>query len=231
MKFASHRLLTLLACIFVTSSALAEDGAKSIFNGKDLSGWRGNSELWKVQDGAITGTTTAEKPLKFNTFLIWEGKVSDFELELDYKISGQRGNSGIQYRSKVLREDDFVVGGYQADIDVTLTFAGINYEEKGRGKLTDGRGERVTIAEDGKRTTDKFADAKKLGESIKKDEWNHYKVVAKGNKLSHYINGVLMAEVIDSQKGKSASEGVLAFQIHQGPPMQVQFKNVMLKEL
>ncbi|MEM7560267.1 MAG: DUF1080 domain-containing protein, partial [Planctomycetota bacterium] len=117
------------------------------------------------------------------------------------------------------------------DIDVTLTFAGINYEEKGRGKLTNGRGERVTIAADGKRSTEKFGDAKKLGESIKQGEWNHYKVVANGNKLSHYINGVLMAEVIDSQDGKAASEGVLAFQIHQGPPMQVQFKNVMLKEL
>lgn len=231
MKLLNQRIAVLLASFFVVPAAVAEDGAKSIFNGKDLSGWRGNSELWKVEDGAITGTTTAEKPLKFNTFLIWEDKVADFELELDYKISGQRGNSGIQYRSKVLRADDFVVGGYQADIDVTLTYAGINYEEKGRGKLTDGRGERVTIAADGKRTTEKFADAKELGKNIKQGEWNHYKVVANGNKLSHYINGVLMAEVIDSQEGKAASEGVLAFQIHQGPPMQIKFKNVMLKEL
>ena len=229
MTLTTPRYLS-IALMLISSTLLAEDTAKSIFNGKDLTGWKGNTELWKVEDGAITGTTTAEKPLKFNTFLIWEGKVADFELELDYKISGSRGNSGIQYRSKIIRAEDFVVGGYQADIDVTLTFAGINYEEKGRGKLTNGRGERVTIAKNGKRTTEKFADAKELGKKIKTGEWNHYKVTAKGNTLSHYINGVLMAEVIDDQEGKASSEGVLAFQIHQGPPMQVQFKNVMLTE-
>ncbi len=210
-------------------AAQNEAGFKQIFNGQDLSGWKGNLELWSVEDGVITGRTTAEKPLTFNTFLIWEeAPVSNFELRLDYKIVG--GNSGIQYRSKVLNEGDFIVGGYQADIDTTMKYAGINYEEKGRGILTQ-RGERATIAADGEKTIENFGDAEALGKKIHSDEWNSYRIVARGNKLSHYINDELMSEVIDDQEGKAASEGVLAFQVHQGPPMVIQFKNIRLKTL
>lgn len=206
-----------------------EAAFKPIFNGKDLSGWKGNTELWSVEDGAITGRTTADKPLKFNTFLIWEeGPVENFELRLDYKMVG--GNSGIQYRSRVVNEADYVVSGYQADIDATLKYAGINYEEKGRGILAQ-RGQRVTIAADGTKSAEKFGDAAELGKAIHADDWNSYRLVARGNKLSHYINGQLMSEVIDHEEGKAASSGVLAFQVHQGPPMVIQFKNVRLKTI
>ena len=211
------------------NAAQKEAGFKPIFNGNDLSGWKGNQELWSVEDGSITGRTTAEKPLKFNTFLIWEeGPVANFDLRLDYKIVG--GNSGVQYRSKIIKDDDFIVGGYQADIDATMKYAGINYEEKGRGILTQ-RGQRTTIAADGKKTAEEFGNAEELGKKINSDGWNSYRVVARGNKLSHYINGELMSEVIDNEESKAASEGVLAFQIHQGPPMVIQFKNVRLKSI
>ena len=230
--------LLALSCVFVTSLAAQEaaqettnksGAAKEIFNGKDLTGWKGNPELWSVEDGCITGTTTADKKLKFNTFLIWEGEVSDFELEFDYKI-GSEGNSGVQYRSKVLNAEDFIVGGYQADIDASLQYAGINYEEKGRGILAQ-RGQRVTIDKAGEKSVDAFGDTKELGKSIKGGEWNHYKIVAVGNKLSHMINGQLMSEVIDNQEAKASKSGVLAFQIHVGPPMKIQFKNIKLTEV
>ncbi len=214
--------------IFATfvSSANAQEAAKEIFNGKDLTGWKGNPELWSVQDGCITGTTTAEKKLTFNTFLVWDGEVSNFELEFDYKL-GSEGNSGVQYRSKLMDAKDFIVGGYQADIDASLQFAGINYEEKGRGILAQ-RGQRVTIDKAGGKKVDQYGDTKELGKSIKSGDWNHYKLVAVGNKLSHMINGQLMSEVIDDQEGKAAASGVLAFQIHVGPPMKIQFKNIKL---
>jgi hypothetical protein len=220
--------LIVLACLIGWSPLVfAQEGFKEIFNGKDLSGWKGNPDLWSVEDGAITGRTSAENPIKFNTFLIWQqDKVSDFVLELDYKING--GNSGIQYRSKVLDEAGFVVGGYQADIDATMKYAGINYEEKGRGILAQ-RGQRTTIDDTGAKTVDSFGDAEQLGKKIHADEWNHYRVVAKGNKLSHYINDQLMSEVIDGETEKAATEGVLAFQVHVGPAMVIQFKNVRLK--
>jgi Domain of Unknown Function (DUF1080) len=210
---------------------MAQDGAKEIFNGKDLSGWKGNPDLWSVKDGCITGTTTAENPLKFNTFLIWQtGKVANFELEFDYKL-GAEGNSGVQYRSKILDEEKYIVGGYQADIDASLKFAGINYEEKGRGILAQ-RGKRVTIDVAGKKNEETLGDGVELGKAIHgAGQWNHYRLVANGSKLSHSINGTLMSEVIDDQEGKSSKEGVLAFQIHVGPPMEIQFKNVRLLEL
>jgi len=220
--------LAALLCTFV-SSASAQEAAKEIFNGKDLTGWKGNPELWSVQDGCITGTTTAEKKLTFNTFLVWEGEVSNFELEFDYKL-GSEGNSGAQYRSKLIDAKDFIVGGYQADIDASLQYAGINYEEKGRGILAQ-RGQRVTIDKAGEKKVEQYGDTKELGKSIKAGEWNRYKVVAVGNKLSHMINGQLMSEVIDDQEGKAAAAGVLAFQIHVGPPMKIQFKNIKLTDV
>lgn len=248
MRLCCLSLITILALTTVSLPASAQDAATQktpakkkeqnpfvkIFNGKDLTGWKGRTDLWTVEDGAITGRTTADKPLKFNTFLIWEdGQVSNFDLQFEYKIQG--GNSGVQYRSKILSEEDFVVGGYQADIDATMKYAGINYEEKGRGILAQ-RGQRVTIAKDGEKTVEEFGDAGELGQKITSD-WNKYRVVAKGNKLSHYINGELMSEVIDDQteeagkKGAAVAEGVLAFQVHQGDPMVIQFKNVRIKRL
>lgn len=221
-------IYSLVLVVSLSHLSLAQETTKQLFNGKDLSGWKGNPELWTVQDGCITGTVTAEKPLKFNTFLIWqEGDVSDFEFDLDYKMIGN--NSGIQYRSKILKADDFVVGGYQADIDASLKFSGINYEEKGRGILSQ-RGQKVTIGSDGKKVVDDFSTADELGKLIKKEDWNHYKIVAKGNVLSHYINDQLMSQVIDEESAKSSSSGVLALQIHVGPPMVIQFKNIVLKE-
>lgn len=210
-------------------SSAVEDGFIAIFNGSDLSGWKGNADLWSVEDGSITGRTTAENPLTFNTFLIYdEGPVADFELRLDYKIND--GNSGIQYRSQIIDADKFIVGGYQADIDATSKYTGINYEERGRGILAE-RGERVTIAADGTKTVEGIGDREELAEKLDPDGWNHYRVVAKGNKLSHYINDVLMSEVIDNQEGEAEKSGVLAFQVHQGPPMVVQFKNIRVKTL
>ncbi len=221
--------LAAFLCV-VAGPLCAQESAKNLFNGKDLTGWKGNTELWSVEDGCITGKTTAEKPLKFNTFLIWDaGKVSNFELEFDYKI-GKEGNSGIQYRSKIVKEADFIVGGYQADIDASLQYAGINYEERGRGILAQ-RGQRVTVDKAGAKKEESIGDSKELGKEIKSEDWNHYKLVANGNKLSHMINGKLMSEVIDDQEGKAATEGVLAFQIHQGPPMVIKFKNIKLTEL
>ena len=102
-----------------------DPGFVSIFNGTSLEGWEGTPEFWSVQDGAIVGQTTAENPTKGNTFLIWrQGTLDDFELRLKYRITG--GNSGVQYRSKDY--GDFVVGGYQADIDSGTTYSGILYE-------------------------------------------------------------------------------------------------------
>jgi hypothetical protein len=226
--------LAAVACAFAATylgrtRALAQDAPvgefKELFNGKDLTGWEGDEKLWSVEDGVITGRTTKENPAKHNTFLVWKGgKVGDFELRVSFKING--GNSGVQYRSKAL--EDHVVSGYQADVDDEGKYTGILYEEKGRGILAN-RGEKVTIPAEGKpQVTGSLGDTKELGAIIKKGEWNDYVITARGNHFTHEINGTRMIEAIDDDADKRAAEGILALQIHAGPPMTVQFKNIRL---
>lgn len=214
-----------------SSRVSAQDaGFTALFNGKDLAGWRGDTTRWSVTDGAITGKTTPETLLKYNTFLVYEGsKPADFELRLKYRIVG--GNSGVQYRSKVIDEEKFVVTGYQADIDSSPKYTGMNYEEKGRTFLAQ-RGEKVEVAADGsKKVVASLGDKDELQKKVKNEDWNDLTIVAKGHHLTQFINGVLMSEVIDNQKDKAAASGIIALQLHQGPPMTVQFKDIRIKEL
>jgi len=219
--------LAILVALALSPALLADDesGFKPIFNGTSLDGWDGNPKFWSVEDGAITGRTTKENPTKGNTFLIWrQGPVDDFVLRASYKIEG--GNSGIQYRSKEV--EPWVVGGYQADIDSGDTFSGILYEERLRGILAN-RGQKVTIAADGKKDVQQVSDSKELQAGIKKDDWNEYEIIAQGDHLTHKINGKVTAEFIDGDAAKRAASGILALQLHAGPPMKVQFKNIRLK--
>ena len=205
--------------------------AEDLFNGKDLTGWNGNPAFWSVKDGAITGYTTKENPTKGNTFLIYtNGNVDDFELRLSYKIVG--GNSGIQYRSKVTDSKNFVVGGYQGDFEAGKTYSGILYEERGRGILAK-RGEKVIIKEDSGKpeVIGSLGKSDDIQKKIKDEDWNDYVIIAKGNHLQHFINGTQTIDCIDEQKSKAAKSGILALQLHAGPPMTVQFKDIRIKPL
>ena len=227
----TFKVLLALSCagaLSLSTRAAEEEGFKSIFNGKDLSGWEGKPQFWSVKDGAITGQTTPQNPTRGNTFLIWrDGKVDDFELRLKFRIVG--GNSGIQYRSKEM--DDFVVGGYQADFEAGKTYSGILYEEKGRGILAQ-RGEKVVIQPDGKKeVAGSVGNSAEIQAAIKPEDWNDYTIIARGNHLVHKINGLTTVDVVDNEAEKRAMSGILAFQVHAGPPMMVQFKDVQLKRL
>ena len=211
-------------------SSAQDAGKKStnLFDGKTLTGWSGLAANWRVEDGVITGENTADKPLKNNTFLVCDKKVSDFELNLEFRIMG--GNSGIQYRSKLIDAEKFIVGGYQADIDANKRYMGINYEERGRGIMVE-RGEIVAVNDQGaKSKIGTCGDATALLGRIKFDDWNRYKIVAKGSKLQHYINDMLMSELLDNESAKRSAEGIIALQVHAGPPMKVQFKNITINE-
>lgn len=204
-----------------------EDGFVSIFDGRTLEGWRGKSPFWSVQDGAITGETTAANPTEGNTFLIFKDEVDDFELRISVKILS--GNSGIQYRS-VAREN-FVVHGYQADVDTTERYLGDLYDEGGRGILAKG-GDRGKIGADGRRNLDrKLIDRRALSAAIRWGDWNDYTVIAQGNRLIQRINGLDTIDLIDDEAAKSRDKGLLALQLHAGPPMFVQFKDIRLKRL
>jgi type 1 glutamine amidotransferase len=225
-------LVAFCAACFLPATAPADDaGFVSIFNGTSLDGWEGKPEFWRVENGAIVGQTTPENPTKGNTFLIWrQGLVDDFELTLRYRLTG--GNSGVQYRSREFADvGPFVVGGYQGDFEAGPKFSGILYEERGRGILTL-RGERNTILADGTKSAGvPIGAAADLQGAIKPADWNELRVVAKGSLLQHFINGQLMSETIDEQPGKRAFQGVLALQLHAGPPMKAEFKDIRLKRL
>lgn len=243
-----------LASAFLASLAAASLGfAEEIrpFNGETLAGWEGNMDLWCVQDGCITGKTAADPAspgksvLKHNTFLIWRGGVvKDFELTLQYKIVN--GNSGIQYRSKELPKGGQgpIISGYQADFEDGKTYSGILYEERGRGilakrgeKTVIKDGDKVTVGKDGKEkkqanieVTGSVGNSDEIQAAIKNEDWNDYKIIAKGGHLQHFINGKQTVDVTD-ESSAGAKEGLLAFQIHVGPPMTVQFREIKIVEL
>ncbi|MCA9200020.1 MAG: DUF1080 domain-containing protein [Planctomycetales bacterium] len=204
------------------------DGFTALFDGKSLDGWDGNPDFWRIEDGTITGQTTKDNPTKGNTFLIYrDGEFANFELQLQFRIVG--GNSGIQYRSK--EADKWVIGGYQADFDAPGQYSGILYEERGRGILAM-RGNKVVINADGsKENVGQTTPEAEILDAIKKEEWNDYRVIADGNHLIHEINGKVTVDVTDNQVEKRAASGLLALQLHAGPPMLVQFKNIRIKKL
>ncbi len=227
--------LHLLTALVLSTSVQAEE--QNLFNGKDLTGWEGNPKLWSVEDGAITGKGTVENPAPHNTFLIWKGgEPEDFTLTLKFKMTPgddqKYTNSGIQYRSKVIDPETFVVGGYQADFEYGETYSGILYEEKGRGILAK-RGQKVVIKqgeEPGKpkiEVTGETGKSEDIQAAIDKDGWNEYKIVAEGNHVQHFINDKLTVDVTD-ETAEAPKSGVIALQMHKGPPMQVQFKDIVL---
>ena len=234
-----NRIHSQLTCIMLlgvlglimASAAAQEAGFKPIFDGKTLAGWKApNMSYWSVQDGAITGHSTEQNPVKSNQFLVWElGEVDDFELKLKYRISGTpAANSGIQIRSRVAPGGHAV--GYQADIDRAGRYAGALYDERGRGMLAE-RGQKTVIGSDGKMTKTSLGDADALMNIINLDGWNEYHIIARGGRIILKVNGEMTADVQDNEKRNLELSGVLALQLHAGPPMKVEFKDIELKRL
>lgn len=221
-----------------TTTAPAESDMKSIFNGKDLTGWDGDPRLWSVKDGAIHGETTKEAAAHGNTFLIWQaGKTGDFELRLSFRCNASN-NSGIQYRSRHITEgkvsNKWVVRGYQHEIrnqNVLPSVSGFIYDEGGKRGRMALVGDKTTWDADGKKIVGQLIDAESYKNLFKLDEWNDVIIIAKGTHLQHYMNGRLVMDCVDNDPKSALSEGVLAFQLHAGSPMFVEFKDIRFKEL
>lgn len=245
LAFVLATLLTIPAFAANAIKAPAEsDGMKSIFNGKDLTGWDGDSRLWSVKDGVIHGETTDAVKANGNTFLIWkEGRLKDFELRLSFRCSVSN-NSGIQYRSKHITDgkvrNEWVVRGYQHEIrnENTLpSVSGFIYDE---GGLTGGRGRTCLVGEkaewipDGKKGSKKVTGtlitADEYAKLFKVDEWNDVIIIAKGRHIQHYMNGRLVLDFQDAEKN-ALLEGILALQLHAGKPMWTEFKNIRVQHL
>ena len=213
-----------------------EPGFKSIFDGKTLNGWEGDSKYWRVADGSMIGEITPETLIKSNTFIIWRGgTVKDFELKVDYRFSEQ-GNSGINYRSVVVADpvtpsNRFAMRGYQCDLDARNRYTGNNYEEKGRlflalrGQMTRVTGTLIPVV------VSSVGEDKELSAAGPLQAWNTVHLIVKGNVLTHIINGRVMAVTIDDDAKGRVMEGLIGVQVHVGPPMKVEYKNWRLKPL
>ncbi len=220
-----------------------------IFDGASLENWKGDTTYWRAENGVLVGEITPETTLKTNTFIIYEGgEPGDFELKAEFRIS-ETGNSGINYRSEQLDTIPFALRGYQADIDGQHRYTGQNYEERKRTTLAY-RGEKAEIAsqenhdEPGSLRANVERNAWKsrnileslgymdsLKTNIKKDDWNEIHLIVKGNRMQHYVNGILMSEVIDNDSINRKTSGKLGMQVHVGPPMKVEYRNIQLKNL
>jgi len=210
-----------------------EPGFQSIFDGKTLAGWEGNPAYWRVEDGSLVGEITPSTVIKSNTFIIWRGsRPRDFELKLDYRITAS-GNSGINYRSVVIPdtvtpENKFAMRGYQCDIDGRKMYVGNNYEEKGRlflavrGQLTHVVGARPPVL------LSTFGDQAELGKVVT-DDWNSVHLIVRGNMLTHIVNGRVMSVVVDDDVPNRPADGSIGVQVHVGPPMKVEYRNMRLK--
>jgi len=214
-------------------AAADHTGFESIFDGTSMKNWDGDPAFWRAANGALTGESSSENPVKQNTFLIWRGGApKDFELKLEYRLSAT--NSGIQIRSVQLPAGPdigkWVMKGYQADIDAENQYTGQIYEERGRGFLAM-RGQATLVPNGGppriighlQQTPDE------LKALIKNADWNQIHLLAHGSTITQILNGAVMSMVVDEDLKNRQLGGLIGFQMHVGPPMKVEFRNIWLK--
>ena len=203
-----------------------KDGFISMFNGKDLTGWDCKPDGWWVEDGAITSESTEENPCIKHHYIFWtSAKPADFVLRFKYRLVG--GNSGVQFRSE--RRPEYDVWGYQADMEGGEQWSGCLFQHDRGGVVM--RGYKAIIAPDGTKQEEEFASPEELQKVIKPGKWNTYEIRAEGPKIALRINGTLMCEVVDNDQVMARDKGVIALQMHPGPPMKVQFKDLKIKFL
>jgi hypothetical protein len=213
------------------SDSSPPQGFVSLFDGKTLGGWQGDRAIWSVRDGTITGQTSAKPKLTENNFLLWKDEVEDFELRLKFRL--ENGNSGIYYRARKrpagqTKGDPLV--GTQADFDASGRWTGVIMEYLLREVLAE-RGQKVLIDEKGKKqVVGSVGDPVQLLKAVKDKQWNDYTVIAQGGRVVLKINGVTMCE-LDDRDPRRLTRGWLGLQVHVGPPMVVQFKDIYFRKL
>ncbi len=245
--------IALLIAALVACPVLAQDAKKKqdpskapkepqgmniIFNGKDLSGWDGDTRLWTVKDGAIHGETTAENKANGNTFLIWkEGQTKDFDLRLSFRCTNTN-NSGIQYRSKHNTAENaknkWSVSGYQHELRNENEFPSVSGFIYGEGLSGRGRiclvGEKAIMVDGKKEIQETLITADEYKKLFKLDDWNEVVIIARNRRIRHYLNGKLIMDFTDAPD-LALTEGILALQLHAGNPMWAEFKDIRIKEL
>jgi hypothetical protein len=245
MKLLSGLLLALVSAwplaaqnTYPVPAGQDDAGFVPIFDGKTLAGWEGDKVHWRAENGCIVGEITSETVVKVNTFLIWRGGApKDFELKVEYRIS-DKGNSGVNYRSTEVPGVPLALKGYQFDLDGEkrnangVRYTGQNYEERGRTFLAL-RSQITRVPGQGKQPQiiGSLGDDKELQSVIKSGDWNELHIIARGNTIIHLLNGRVMSIVVDEDPVGRRFDGLIGVQVHQGPPMKIEYRNFLLKNL
>jgi hypothetical protein len=210
-----------------------DEGFVPIFDGKTLENWlAADMSYWSVEGDAITAKITADHPSERNHYLVYQGgKLGDFELKLRHRIvSEETVNGGFQFRSEIFDGDiPNDCRGYQVDNNTNTGWLVRLYDEFGRHDLAL-RGEKTVFSADGAKQTTPLPEVA-VEPWFKLEEWHEYHLICRGPELTLYVNGKLAAQVIDNDPAQQDFSGILALQLHSGPPMIVQFKDIRLKRL
>jgi len=224
--------LTLAMALAAASACGVEpsDAFRPLFDGRSLEGWKApDSSYWTVEEGAITGRITREHPCAINQYLVWDGgEVADFEPKLRSRLNGEGGiNNGFQFRSRVLPDHD--VCGYQVDNNLQTPWLVRLYDEHGRHTMAM-RGERAVYDSSGVRSSEKIPSSDGAA-WFRLEDWHEYHLTCLGPRITLRVDGRVAAEVEDNDRRRQELQGVLALQLHSGPPTVVQFKDIELKIL
>ena len=224
-----------VATVLVSVSRAESGGvvrAESLFNGRDMTGWVGEAGFWRAENGSLVGERRVEGSP--STYIYYDGpgaSMKDFTLTLEMRMNAS--NTGVQYRSRLV--DNYALAGYQFDFDFANQHTGGLYEQNGRG-ITARRGQRVILEQDSLRNAvinqgPAIGDHAAMAAHIKPGDWNAIEITARGNQITHKINGVTTVEVTDNDNRRRANSGILGLQLHGGPAMKVEVRNIMLTRL
>lgn len=194
--------------------------------------WKGSPDHWRWENDVLTGETTENNPLKQNDFLVWDRQVEDFILDISFRIS-PNGNSGIYYRCGQGPEGYDGLLGYQADIDGQNTYTGIVYENfiNRHRKILAAQGQLVRISEtDSVHAFPFFSNGQTIKDYVKDSTWNTYELIAKGTLIIQKLNGQIVS-LVEDRAQRRVKRGLFGFQLHQGPPMKVEFRDARFTDL
>ena len=198
-------------CLATAARAMADEPSKpgvAIFDGKSLDGWEGNTEWFRVQDGAIVAGSV-EKRIPRNEFLCTTKEYGDFELRLKFKLVGRGANAGVQLRSRRI-PNHHEMRGYQADMG--QGWWGCLYDESRRNRVLAG------------------PDKAELAKVLRPDDWNDYRIRCQGRRIQLWINGLQTVDYTEPDE-KLEQRGLIGVQIHGGPPSEAWYKDLVLEEL
>lgn len=209
LKLRQSAFACSIGLLLLAGAHAAEPGKEQpLFDGRSFDGWEGDKGIFRIENGAIVAGNP-EKGLPHNEFLCTTREFGDFELKLHFKLSGKKANAGVQFRSRRIPNHHEVIG-YQADLG-----------DGWWGSLYDESRRKTMLAK---------ADMKKLAEVLKPDDWNEYVIRCQGPHIQLWINGLKTVDYTEPD-AKIEQRGIIGLQIHGGPPSQVWYKQIELKEL